>query len=68
MSTEGKIKEYIKQSGLKQNAVAKKAGIKPRDLNMYLNGYVRMRAETLYAICDALMVSPETFAPDRGEA
>lgn len=56
-----KVRGYIEEHGMKQIAVAKKAGIPNVTFNAILNGKRKMYAEDLRAICLALNVSPETF-------
>jgi transcriptional regulator with XRE-family HTH domain len=59
-----KIKEYIKEQGLKQGAVAAKAGLTDGEMSAYLTGQIRLRADVLFRICDALGVSADIFRPD----
>lgn len=56
-----KVRSYIESHGMKQIAVAKKAGISNVTFNAILNGKRKMYAEDLRAICLALDVSPEVF-------
>lgn len=56
-----KVRNYIDENGIKQVAVAKKAGIPNVTFNAIMNGKRTMYAEDLKAICIALNVSPETF-------
>ena len=56
-----KVRNYIDEHGIKQVAVAKKAGIPNVTFNAIMNGKRTMYAEDLKAICIALNVSPETF-------
>ena len=56
-----KVRSYIDENGLKQVAVARKAGISKVIFNAMLNGKRTMYADDLRAICLALNVSPETF-------
>ncbi len=56
-----KVRNYIDENGIKQIAVAKKAGIPNVTFNAIMNGKRTMYAEDLKAICVALNVSPETF-------
>lgn len=56
-----KVRSYIESHGMKQIAVAKKAGISNATFNAILNGKRKMYAEDLRAICLALDVSPEVF-------
>lgn len=56
-----KVRTYIDENGIKQVAVAKKAGIPNVTFNEMMNGKRTMYADDLRAICIALNVSPETF-------
>lgn len=56
-----KVRAYIIDNGLKQIAIAEKAGIPNVTFNAILNGKRTLYAEDLRAICLALNVSPETF-------
>lgn len=56
-----KVREFIDKEGLKQNSVAKKAGIPVATFNAILNGKRTMYAEDLKAICEALNVNSSTF-------
>ena len=56
-----KVRSYIDENGLKQVAVARKAGISKVIFNAMLNSKRTMYADDLRAICLALNVSPEVF-------
>ena len=56
-----KVRAYIDDNGMKQIAVAQKAGIPNSTFNAILNGKRILYADDLRAICLALNVSPETF-------
>ena len=56
-----KVREYIDTHGLKQKAVAERAGIPNVTFNAILNGKRKMYAEDLKAICFALEVPVSTF-------
>lgn len=56
-----KVREYIDSQGLKQVAVAQKAGIPKTTFNAIMNGKRTLYADDLRAICLALNVSPELF-------
>lgn len=56
-----KVRSYIDENGLKQVAVAKKAGIPNVTFNAIMNGKRTLYADDLRAICIALNVSPEIF-------
>lgn len=62
---EEKIKAYLKEHGITQRYVAGKIGMKETTLSACLTGQARLRAETLFLICDVLGVNPEVFAPDK---
>ena len=55
------IRAYLEENGLKQVAVAEKAGIPKATFNAILNGKRTLYAEDLRAICLALNVCPELF-------
>lgn len=61
MSVYQKVRAYIDKNGLKQVAVAEKAGIPKNTFNAILNGKRTLYADDLRAICLALNVSPELF-------
>ncbi len=56
-----KVRAYIDSQGLKQVAVAQRAGIPKTTFNAIMNGKRTMYADDLRAICLALNVSPELF-------
>lgn len=56
-----KVRAYIDDKGLKQVAVAQKAGIPKVTFNAIMNGKRTLYADDLRAICLALNVSPELF-------
>lgn len=56
-----KVRAYLEDNGLKQKAVAEKAGISNSTFNAILNGKRTLYADDLRAICLALGVSPEIF-------
>ena len=56
-----KVRAYIDENGLKQLAVAQKAGISKATFNAIMNGKRTLYADDLKAICIALNVSPEVF-------
>lgn len=56
-----KVRAYIEGNGLKQKAVAEKAGISNVTFNAIMNGKRTLYADDLRAICLALNVSPELF-------
>lgn len=56
-----KVRAYIDENGLKQIAVAKKAGISKVTFHAMMDGKQTMYADDLRAICLALNVSPELF-------
>lgn len=62
-----KVRFYIEYYGIKQNAIAKKAGIPNVTFNAILNGKRKMYADDLRAICIALNVPPEMFIDLRDE-
>lgn len=56
-----KVRAYIDANGIKQVAVAQKAGIPKVTFNAIMNGKRTLYADDLRAICLALNVSPELF-------
>ncbi len=56
-----KVRTYIDENGIKQVAVAQKAGIPKVTFNAIMNGKRTLYADDLRAICLALNVSPELF-------
>ena len=56
-----KVREYIDENGIKQVAVAQKAGISTTTFNAIMNGKRTLYADDLRAICIALDVRPEVF-------
>ena len=56
-----KVRAYIQEHGIKQIAVAERAGIPNNTFNAILNGKRTLYADDLRAICLALNVSPEVF-------
>ncbi len=63
-----KVRAYIDEKGLKQVAVAQKAGIPKVTFNAIMNGKRKMYADDLRAICLALNVSPELFIDVKQES
>ena len=56
-----KVRAYIDENGLKQVAVAERAGIPKNTFNAILNGKRTLYADDLRAIFLALNISPELF-------
>lgn len=56
-----KVRNYIDEKGIKQVAVAQKAGISTATFNAIMNGKRTLYADDLREICIALDVSPEMF-------
>lgn len=56
-----KVRAYLDANGIKQKAVAQKAGIPNGTFNAIMNGKRTLYADDLLAICLALNVSPELF-------
>lgn len=56
-----KVRKYIDDQGMKQVAIAEKAGISKTTFNAIMNGKRTMYADDLRAVCLALNVSPELF-------
>lgn len=56
-----KVRNYITEHGITQNALAKKCNISASTFSAMMNGKRKMYAEDLRAICYVLEVSPEMF-------
>lgn len=56
-----KVRAYIEEHGIKQNAVANKCGISASTFSAILTGRRKMYADDLRDVCFALNVSPEIF-------
>lgn len=52
------VKEIIKEQGLKQCVVAKRAGFSERKFSDMLNGRYIAKADDIPAICSALGITP----------
>lgn len=61
MNVAENIKNYMRESGIKQTAVSEKSGIAPPKLNLILNGNQRLTVTDYTKICKALSVPVETF-------
>ena len=61
MNAARKIKEYLKENGIKQTFLAEKTGIDVSTLNAILNENTRLTVDRLELICKALNVSSEIF-------
>ena len=62
MSTSEKLKNYIKDNGLKYGFVAEKSGIDPKKFSRIINGQTKLTVEELEIICKrGLSVSPSLF-------
>ncbi len=58
-----KIKEYISSAGLKFISIAEKTNIPVNTFSAMMNGKRKITAEDYFAICSALNVPLDTFAP-----
>lgn len=56
-----KVRQYLKDHGIRQSFVAEKCNLSLSTFNSMMNGHRRMYAEDLRKICYALNVSPEVF-------
>ena len=56
-----KMKKYINDIGIKQNVLAKNAGMTPQALNTFLNGSRGIDVEEYVRLCDAMNVPYEKF-------
>ena len=61
MNAARKIKEYLRENGIKQTYLAEKTGIDISTLNAILNENTRLTVDRLELICKALNVSSEIF-------
>ena len=59
------LKEYIDERGIKQKAVAEKAGIDDVKLCMILQGKRKCEAGEYVSLCNVLGVNPNTFMKSR---
>lgn len=59
-----KISNYMREKGIKGTVIAQKAGITQQQMSAILNQKMQLKADVFFRICEALEVSPETFAPD----
>jgi transcriptional regulator with XRE-family HTH domain len=56
-----RVREYIESRHMKQNSIAKAAGIHASTFNAMLHGKRTMYADDLMAICTVLNESADTF-------
>ena len=56
-----KIKNFIKENGIKQTFLASRLGVSTSTLNAMLNGNRNITAEEYFKICEILNVSVEAF-------
>ena len=54
-----KVKEKIKEKGLKQSWIAYKTGISKTTMSKYVNGSRKLKYETAKKIADILECSPD---------
>lgn len=55
------VREYLDEHGIKQTALAERAGFRINTLNAMLNGHRKMYADDLAKICIALGVTAESI-------
>lgn len=60
-----RIAKYIKDNGLIQSAIARKAGMTKQAMSDSMRGVRRLTADEYVAICDALGKSLDFFAQDQ---
>ena len=58
------IKDELERRGFSQAAIAKKAGLKPQQLNDIVHLRRKMEANEMLAICDAMEISYGSLRPD----
>ncbi len=57
-TTADRVRTIIREKGLKQNAVAEKAGFSPKSFNDLLMGRKTFKVEYITPICEVLGVTP----------
>ena len=60
-----RMKEYIRKSGMKQGAIAARAGITDKKMSEYMTGRAKLTADTFFILCDAIGVEADIFAPSK---
>ena len=53
-----RLDAYIQKRGFKQRTIAEKAGLTQNQMSMILNGKMKLSADDLDAICQAMECSP----------
>lgn len=61
MRVHERIRKYIKETGLKQYVIAKKAGFSDKQFSAMMTGRRKIYADDIEKICSALGVAPDTF-------
>lgn len=62
------VRRVIRRSGMKQVAVAERAGMTKQQLSDVVNKRRRLEADELFSICEALGITPnDIFAECRGD-
>lgn len=62
MNINTKLKQYIKDNGLKYSYVAEKSGINNKKLSRIINGHSKLTVEEFELICEkGLSVNPSIF-------
>lgn len=56
-----KMRQFIKNSGIKQNVLAQKTGMSPQAISTFMNCKRDLDIEEYARLCDALGVSYEFF-------
>ncbi len=65
MSTEKQIQEYLRQNGISQSHICKRAGISEPVLSMTLNEKRKLTLDEYALICGALNVNTDFFLKPR---
>lgn len=58
-----RIREVRKQVGMQQEELAQRIGLTRASISNYERGAQNLTVESLYAICAALQVEPQTLLP-----
>lgn len=62
-----RIRNYLRENGIKQKFIAEKIGMNMQTLSGKLNKHIRITADDIEKICGVLNCSPNTFLKPRKE-